>query len=293
MNPEIWARLLEAVVIATRTRDGLAEFMLENHRLPRIGDDKAPWGYRGWLLPIAADVTSLTAPAPHLGGGTILHFPGRWGYWLEAHVSGRFPREPPPQIVFSETGNGGRRNLERCVEYIGRYEGFGSAVGHMIDWLAWALAVESEPPRMTAKVQEHLYREFSLDWWRETPADYLGWIMSEHKGRGRDPSGFFPTPFSVVHLLTDMTFMGGDRVEMLRQTVMDPCVGTGRMLLAASNYSLCLYGQDINPRCVQATLVNGAVYAPWIPWPFAPPGADDVLAAQAVQEVETGQLALF
>lgn len=29
-------------------------------------------------------------------------------------------------------------------------------------------------------------------------------------------------------------------------------------------------GVDINPRCVQATLINGAVYAPWIAFPFGP-----------------------
>ena len=52
------------------------------------------------------------------------------------------------------------------------------------------------------------------------------------------------------------------------RTVCDPCVGTGRMLLHASNRSVCLYGQDVNPTCVKATLVNGYLYAPWLVIPF-------------------------
>ena len=41
------------------------------------------------------------------------------------------------------------------------------------------------------------------------------------------------------------------------------------MLLHTSNYSVCLYGQDINPVCVKATLVNGYLYAPWLALPLA------------------------
>jgi hypothetical protein len=40
------------------------------------------------------------------------------------------------------------------------------------------------------------------------------------------------------------------------------------MLLVAGNRSLRLYGQDINARCCAATLINGALYCPWIAFPF-------------------------
>lgn len=40
------------------------------------------------------------------------------------------------------------------------------------------------------------------------------------------------------------------------------------MLLHASNHSLYLFGQDIDAMMVQCTLINGAIYAPWI---VAPP----------------------
>lgn len=67
-------------------------------------------------------------------------------------------------------------------------------------------------------------------------------------------------------------------------TVCDPCVGSGRMLLHASNHSVCLYGCDIDPICARITSINGVLYAPWFAFPFssavvesrvpAPPPAD-------------------
>jgi len=61
--------------------------------------------------------------------------------------------------------------------------------------------------------------------------------------------------------------------------VMDPCAGTGRMLLAASNHSYRLHGCDINPTVIKVTLVNGFLYAPWLVRPF--PFLDAALADPA------------
>jgi len=51
-------------------------------------------------------------------------------------------------------------------------------------------------------------------------------------------------------------------------TVCDCCLGTGRMLLAASNYSMRLYGQDIDGLVLKIAKINGALYAPWLCWPL-------------------------
>jgi hypothetical protein len=45
-------------------------------------------------------------------------------------------------------------------------------------------------------------------------------------------------------------------------------VGSGRMLLHASNFSLCLYGVDIDPLAVAMCKINGALYAPWMSFPL-------------------------
>jgi hypothetical protein len=67
---------------------------------------------------------------------------------------------------------------------------------------------------------------------------------------------------------------GGDRTQNSAndprlETVLDPCVGTGRMLLHASNLSYCLYGCDIDPLVAMITRINGALYAPWLAFPFS------------------------
>jgi hypothetical protein len=59
-----------------------------------------------------------------------------------------------------------------------------------------------------------------------------------------------------------------DDRDLRRATVCDPCVGSGRMLLHSSNFSLHLFGQDIDPLAVAMTKINGAVYAPWLSFPL-------------------------
>jgi hypothetical protein len=51
-------------------------------------------------------------------------------------------------------------------------------------------------------------------------------------------------------------------------SVADPCVGSGRMLLHASNRSLRLYGQDVDPLAVVMCKINGSLYAPWLAFPL-------------------------
>jgi hypothetical protein len=50
--------------------------------------------------------------------------------------------------------------------------------------------------------------------------------------------------------------------------VSDPAVGSGRMLLHASNCSLSLWGPDLDPLAVALCQVNGALYAPWLSFPL-------------------------
>jgi hypothetical protein len=45
-------------------------------------------------------------------------------------------------------------------------------------------------------------------------------------------------------------------------------VGSGRMLLHASNFSFNLWGQDIDPLTIAMCKINGALYAPWLAFPL-------------------------
>lgn len=76
----------------------------------------------------------------------------------------------------------------------------------------------------------------------------------------------YPNPSMVK-----MNFEGDEKGRDTRTlSVMDPSVGTGRFLMYASNYSLNLYGQDIDRTCVMATKINAYLYMPWLirpaPW---------------------------
>jgi hypothetical protein len=108
--------------------------------------------------------------------------------------------------------------------------------------------------------------------WRllERPHDYLGAYIAEGKARGWSPTGFYPTPHNVVECMVRMTMhdTSAEGRDSRLTSVCDPCVGSGRMLLHASNYSLCLFGQDIDPLAVAMCKVNGALYAPWLSFPL-------------------------
>lgn len=253
-----WVDLVMAVQLATRDPGGLAAFMTGHARLPQLDRDldRPPWTFRGWLLPYVMDLYPGQLGAP-----------GRWGWWLRALTTGELPG-PIPQLRLSEpsTGDAAYKSLDRACSWLSQESSH--ALPLVTEWLAWGLAVADEPAHgLTPKIAEHLYRELSLDGWIERPADYLGLLFSEWGSKGaRAASGFYPTPQDLVRVMAQLT--GGTAETDPWTATHDPCVGTGRMLLEASNWSLRLCGQDINRLCVLATLINGAVYAPWLSFPL-------------------------
>jgi hypothetical protein len=132
------------------------------------------------------------------------------------------------------------------------------------------LSLSKEAPCLNEETNEKLYRQVNLQPLLETPYDYLGEYVAAGKANGWNPTAFYPTPHSVVELMVQMTLTEADaegRDPRVR-TVNDPCVGSGRMLLHASNHSFCLFGQDIDPLVIAICKINGALYAPWLSFPF-------------------------
>jgi hypothetical protein len=104
----------------------------------------------------------------------------------------------------------------------------------------------------------------------EHPHDYLGTFVAEQKAGGWNPTGFYPTPHEIVELMVQMLMHDADKDDRdpRIRSVCDPCAGSGRMLLNASNKSLTLFGQDIDPLAVAMCKINGALYAPWLSFPL-------------------------
>src|SRR4051794_28746605 len=72
----------------------LMAFVKDHGRLPRLGDDPAPWRYRGWLLWYVVELHAL-----------IPAVADRWGYHLRTLDTGKLLDEPIPQVAFTQPDN--------------------------------------------------------------------------------------------------------------------------------------------------------------------------------------------
>lgn len=203
----------------------------------------------------------------------------RWEYWGRTMMAGRLLDEPIPRIEFDpDQGSNARKNLEdslNCIPRHGSWEGWSSwtYVDYFLDWLLFAFGhsghkVEPKEPAGCEGASMRLYQVFDLGLQMKYPNDNLGDILAEN--RFGQKAGFYPTPGHIVDCMTRMLFgfSGDDLPDQRTKKVCDPCLGTGRMLLYSSNYSLRLYGNDINLTVVKTALVNGYFYAPWMVKPF-------------------------
>jgi len=211
---------------------------------------------------------------------------GRWNHWHEMMLAGRIIGSIP--VINWESNPAARRMLEASLNSItqhGSWQGWGSwqVFDYFMDWLLYGLGHSGQPqppeePLGCSGASDRLYQVFNLETLLAWPHDYLGEILAEN--RHGQHLGFYPTPMEVARMMAAMT-VGGEDARC--KSVCDPCVGTGRMLLAASNHSYRLYGCDLNPTVLKATLVNGYLYAPWLvkPFPFLDPHNCNPAASQA------------
>jgi hypothetical protein len=279
---------------STHPRAEVFYFLSREARLPRIGDERAPWTYCGWMLPYVIslhahplfgkchnklnDKFPATLTSTRLSERGIGHCPDRWGYHLRTLAAGELLDEPIPRIEFcGEFENsvrriweGERAGIAGWCHVLDQTDGYSwDSFKHLVDWLAFALGVETEPPRIGINANEALYRTVNIEPLLLQPCDYFGAALAARKGTGGkawNPTAFFPTPHHLVELMTQLTMSHDD--DLRSKKVSDPALGSGRMLLHASNYSLRLYGQDIDPLVVKISKINGALYAPWMSFPF-------------------------
>ena len=162
-------------------------FINEHGRLPRFGDQPAPWKFRGWLLPY---VIQLHAIIPAVAD--------RWGYHLRTLEAGKLLDESIPQIAFTAPDRKVFYLLHDWTRLIGYDCGGWSDFRTLLDWLSWSLAVSKDEPHLDDQINEKLYRAVDLTPLLQTPWDYLGDHVATSKARGWNPTGFYPTPHPVV-----------------------------------------------------------------------------------------------
>lgn len=235
-------------------------FMQERHRMPKLGDDLAPWRFPGWLLMYRWMCEGHPGVAP------------RWSYFMEV-CSGRLPEAPLPSIHWAEAHETREwstvvKQLRQCVEIAcegGRF-GYGwEGFRRVVAWLGWGLGTSDRyPEEIGEEQQEQLYRTFDLGPWLLAPADYLGDFAAEKHDGGWNPHAFYPTPMALCLLMARMQLPVTENLDLRLKSACDPCCGTGRLLLAAGDHCLRLYGQDIDGLMVDITKINGALYCPWL-----------------------------
>lgn len=204
---------------------------------------------KGWLLPYLFEIDRM--------------FSSRWLIWCNALQTKRVPDTIPKIEWLDQPSSEVVKMFRDCL-------GAHCCIKHSVHlplffgWLLWGFGEGDERPHVAEEVNEYWYRTFNLGLVLKYPHDYLGELLAdskEGKAYWTNPHGFYPTPHSIVNPMVQMT-LGTD--DCRTKSVCDPCVGTGRMLMYASNYSFILYGQDIDKTCVMATKINGYFYVPWL-----------------------------
>lgn len=254
----------------------LSRFFFENGRLPYATDEIKPWSYRGWLIPYIQMCENLSKNKAMIKKIESLALEGkkpfrvpyispRYDYVLRTLEAGKLLDEPIPQIEFigefEQATKPGLKMLNDCIDKIAYSSGYAHGIREFCEWLGFALGVTNERSKLDEDVQDFLYRNFNLEPLLIHPSDYLGQLLCEsNHGKG---NGFFPTPIHICSMMAEMVKADKKGSDPRMETTHDPCVGTGRMLLVSSNFSLRLYGQDIDYLCCLITKINLALYAPW------------------------------
>ena len=240
----------------------LSSFFVTNGRLPHLGDPQAPWTFRGWSLPYVIEAER------------VLDLPPRWDYYFRTLAAGRLLDEPIPHLDFDHSPHRDvTRAIEQWLRILEHHQTSWRAFHDLVQWLAWALGVHPEPVKLDDNTHEALYRAVNLGPLLQHPHDALGAFLAEQRGNRSlwNPHAFFPTPHSVVRLMSALTLQ--DRTtdtgtDPRLDAIYDPALGTGRFLLEGSNRSLVLHGTDIDPLVLMIAKINGALYAPWLSFPL-------------------------
>jgi hypothetical protein len=210
----------------------------------------------------------------------------RWEYWGNTLTEMAIPDEPIPYVNFAAPPN--KETIKHIAQMIDQGSRYGQRHSDTFEALVvWILHGLGDPefkeydtpdkiPYLKAPIPlfDFWYEKFELGRLQMHPHDYLAHFAQGGENKGYNPysgSGFFATPGPVCAMMAQMTFSGADPQATKIMSVDDPCCGTGSLLLAASNYSLNLYGQDISLAMTRMTRLNGWLYAPWMVfWPSFP-----------------------
>lgn len=166
-----------------QTYQHIGAFVLEHGRPPSLEAEGRPWLIQGWLLHYV-----------QLAHMTHSEVSNRWGYAFEIMATNRLPDRPIPRVEFGHPSQGsGRSVLERAFGLIAERHGTWPAMRLLLEWLGFGLMVHPTAPDLGDELSRKLYTEIDLCELLLEPSDYIGWLISASKGRGKgfEPHRFF------------------------------------------------------------------------------------------------------
>lgn len=189
----------------------------------------------------------------------------RWQWWALVLLNKSLPPPalPYPKIEFAEVFPDQAppmKMLRDCLRPTGaRFE-------DLIEWALYkcgAFDIRNPPRRADQDLLSHWEKTFDLKIMLDHPGDWLGHFYEVHVASAslRSATGFFSSPAALCKLMVSLNPPG------LTESVHEPCCGSGRILMAASNYSVNLSGNDVNPTLCRIAELNGWIYVPWLVMP--------------------------
>lgn len=230
--------------------------------------------------------------------GWLLHYcfiheniwSGRWRYWEETQTYGKLLNAPIPQIEWeSEPHRRTIQHLNHCLDTISptwrdTVEEKRRTIDYFFDWLLWGLGHALQPAfpldHWGGRTHDKLLQVFCPSWLVMAPHDYFGWLLEQHAADLDIPpqismaealavvETIFPDGWTQRSNGKGGFAKGRAKRDYRRQILVDPETGSGRVLLAGSNYSLVGIGYNTNARLSKAALINAYLFIPWAVYPF-------------------------
>ena len=192
-------------------------------------------------------------------------FSKRWDYWLRTIEKGEVLDESIPKIDWlSSPDKETMKNLDDCIKLCHNRLGW-RAFNMFVEWLLFAFgdpAIKELPAGLEPRINADWYKTFNLGLFLQNPYDYFGHYAADFYGSGKsNRTAYLPTPMNVCVMMAKMNMMKSEKGKTA--SVCDPCVGSGRLLMASSNYSINLYGMDIDNNILNVCKLNCWLYIPW------------------------------
>ena len=200
---------------------------------------------------------------------------GRYSYVENTDKAGALLEEPIPAISWlskpNEKVQASWRNYLSVInpDWQASPAQKWATVDYFVDWLLYGLGHPLVPTRPISpsddQAHSRLWQVFHPTGAYLFPYDYLGALLEELSDEIRPIPRLLPMKKAREWAEELFPFKSFDNRADL---VVDPQTGAGRLLLAASNYSMNLIGLETDPFLAKIAIINAYLWAPWIVYPW-------------------------